>query len=341
MKPKNIFNLVCCLLPLGLMAQEASKEVKSEPKAVSPELPTWRIPNMGEAAEFYFSPDSKSLIGNAKMGKDTIHQVYTVNIDGTNIREINSVGADACSYYFPDGKRLVFTSTKDHLDMHLGNYSDANDYPQGAELYTCDLDGSNVKRLTNNKYYDAEVGVSPDGKWILFTRQIDGKLDLWKMKSDGTGETQITHTPEWQEGGSFYMYDSKTILFRAWKRSSQGKKGMPMTIFTIKDDGTDLKQITTDTVATHWAPHPCPDGRHFVYVKVLQPRNFEIFLRDIVTGEEKQLTFNEKFDGFPVISPDGKLLVYGTGRDNAPGERKLVLYLMDVSSLNLGEKKKK
>lgn len=305
------------------------------------EFRVWRIPNMGEAAEFYFSPDSKSLIGNAKMGKDTIHQVYTVNIDGTDIREINSVGADACSYYFPDGKKLVFTSTKDNLNMHLGNYSDANDYPQGAELYTCNLDGSNVKRLTNNKYYDAEVGVSPDGKWILFSRQIEGKIDLWKMKSDGTGETQITHTPEWQEGGAFYMNDSKTILYRAWKIYDQGKhKNTPMTIFTIKDDGTNLKQITTDTTSTHWAPHPCPDGRHFVYVKVLPPRNFEIFLRDIITGEEKQLTFNSKFDGFPVVSPDGKLMAFSSGRDTEPGKRTIYLYLMDVSSLNIGPKKK-
>lgn len=301
----------------------------------STELKSWRIPNMGEAAEAYFSPDSKSLICNAKMGADTIHQVYTLNIDGTNILEINNKGADACSYYFPDGKRIVFTSTKDHLDMRAGNYSKPNDYPQGAELYSCNPDGSDMKRLTNNKYYDAEVSVSPDGNWILFTRQIDGKCDLWKMKPDGTGEVQITFTEEWQEGGAFYMYDSKTILYRAWKRSEEDKRGMDMTIFTIKDDGTDLKQITTEA-GTNWAPHPTPDGKHFVFVKILPPHNFEIFLMNIETKEQKQLTFNNSFDGFPVVSPDGKLLTFSSGREAKPGERKLHLFLMDVSSLNLG-----
>ena len=78
------------------------------------ELKVWTIPNIEEGAEFYFSPDGKSLIGNAKMGDDRIHQVYTLNIDGSNIRQINKKGEDACSFYFPDGKRLIFTSTKDN-----------------------------------------------------------------------------------------------------------------------------------------------------------------------------------------------------------------------------------
>ncbi len=59
---------------------------------------------------------------------------------------------------------------------------------------------SNVQRLTNNEYYEAEVTVSPDGKWIVFGRMIDGNMDLWVMKSDGTNEKQITFTEDDQEG---------------------------------------------------------------------------------------------------------------------------------------------
>ena len=302
------------------------------------ELKVWKIPNIEEGAEFYFSPDGKSLIGNAKMGADTVHQVYTFNIDGTDIREINKKGEDACSFYFPDGKHLIFTSTKDHLDMPRGNYSDPKDYPQGAELYSCDLDGSHVKQLTNNKVYDAEVSVSPDGKWILFSRQIDGKLDLWKMRPDGSDQKQLTFTDNWQEGGSFFI-DNETIIFRAWDIKDQAQRGMPMSIFTMKADGSDRKRITNDA-GTNWAPHPAPDGDHFVFVKVLPPRNYEIFLRSLKTGEETRLTYNDGFDGFPVLSPDGKLMTFDSNRDAKPGERKLRPYLMDVSSLNLGAKKK-
>lgn len=315
------------LLTASLAAPEAPRE-----------LPVKRIPNLGEAAEFYFSPDGQSLIGNAKMEGDDVHHVYTVRLDGSDLRRINDKGADACSFYFPDGKRIVWTSTRDHLDMPKGNFSDPNDYPQGAELYASRLDGSDVKRLTNNSVYDAEVSLSPDGEWIVFTRQVDGQLDLWRMKADGTDERQITRTPDWQEGGSFYMPDGQTILFRAWKKEDQGQRGMPMTIFTIKPDGTERKAVTTDP-GVNWSPHPAPDGRHFVYVRMLAPHNFEIFLMDIETKKDTRLTFFEGFDGFPVLSPDGKTLAFASSRDAKPGERKLFMHTMDVSSLDLGKKR--
>ena len=303
------------------------------------ELPVIKIPIAGEAAEGYFSPDGKSIICNARMADDKEFQVYTFNIDGTNVKRINDKGADACSFYYPDGKKLIWTSTRDNLDMKPGNYSDANDYPQGAELYTSDLDGKNVVRMTTNKVYDAEVTVSPDGKWILFGRQTDGRMDLYKMRPDGSELFQITHTPDWQEGGARWMPDGKTIIYRAWKIQDQNQRGMPMQIFTIKPDGTDMKQITSE-IGTNWAPAPAPDGRHFVFVKLLPPRNFEIFMMDLVTGEQKQLTFNDAFDGFPDISPDGKWMGFSSSRGAKPGERSMFMYLMDISSLKVGPVKK-
>jgi TolB protein len=324
----KIFGVVF-ILWLPLCAQPAAQEGK--------EFNVWPIPNIPNGAEFYFSPDGKSLIGNAKFPDDSAHHVYIFNIDGTNIKRINDKGEDACSYFFPDGKHIVFTSTKDHLDLPKGNWSDANNYPQGAELYIADVDGSNVRRLTNNNYYDAEVSVSPDGQWILFTRQIDGQLDLWKIHPDGTGETQITKTKDVQEGGSFFL-DNHTIIYRAWNIKDQGGRGTPMQIFTINDDGTNVKQITHDP-GTNWAPFVAPDGDHVAFVKLLPPHNFEIFLISIKTGEQTRLTFNDAFDGFPVISPDGKLLTFDSNRDAKKGERTLRPYLLDISSLHLWKDK--
>jgi Tol biopolymer transport system component len=220
--------------------------------------------------------------------------------------------------------------------MPKGEFSNPNNYPQGAEIYSCDLKGNDLKRLTNNKYYDAEISASPDGEWLLFTRQIDGKLDLWKMRPDGSEQEQITFTEEWQEGGAFFI-DNETIIYRAWDINDQNQRGMPMSIFTSKIDGSDRKQITNDG-GTNWAPFPAPDGDHFVFVKVVPPHNYEIYLMSLNTGEQIRLTFNDAFDGFPVISPDGKLVSFDSSRDAKKGERKLAPYIMDISSLSLGTK---
>lgn len=336
--------ILVLLIPCA--AHVAGKAHATRQAAVSAELPCHRIPNLGEAAEWYFAPNGRYLIGNAKGPGDAVHHVYASSFDGQDIRRINGKGEDACSYFFPDGRRVLWTSTRDWPDLPKGNWSNPNDYPQGAEIYSSDARGGHVKRLTTNKVYDAECVVAPNGRWILFGRQVDGKMDLWTMNPNGSGQKRITFTDDWQEGGAQILPDSKTIITRAWKRQDQGKgRGMmPMQIFTLKRDGSGRRQVTTDE-GTHWAPYPAPDGRHFVYVRVLAGQggrpNWEIFLRDLETGEERRLTDDPGFDGFPSISADGKWMTFSSSRGGKPGERALYQYLMDISSLGLGPIKKK
>lgn len=321
----------------GVNQKDDEKSATADILSEQMELPIKRIDNVTNGAESYFSPDSKSVIFNGKLGEDTTHQVYTINIDGSDLKKINAIGDDACSHFTPDGQHLIWTSTKDNLHMHRGNYSEPKDYPQGAELYMSDLDGNNIVRLTNNEQYDAEVGISPDGKTILFSRQTDGMIDLWTMNADGTNQKQITFTPDWQEGGAFIMPDNTTILYRAWKKSEEGLDKKDMHLFTISINGENMKQLTHES-GTHWAPFPAPDGEHFAYVTVFPPHNYEIMLRNLKTGEEQRLTNNPAFDGFPSFSPDGKLISFSSSRGNEKGDRSLKLYVMDVSSLNLGPK---
>ena len=333
------------VVALGSMIMGASSGVAVAAAEEGKELPTKAILFEGSGAEAYFSPNGKRLIFQGKLPTDAGYHVYTIRTDGKDARRLNDQGVDACSYYFPDGKHVVWTSTKDHPELPPGSFSDPTDYPQGAELYVSDLDGAHVRRLTDNGYYDAEVSLSPDGQWILFTRQIDGKLDLWRMRPDGSDEFQITKTDDWQEGGSFYLPDSETILYRAWKKEDDAKKSRPMSLFTIRHDGTGFKPIINDG-GTNWSPYPAPDGRHFVFVKVLPPHNFEIFLGDLQSegGDLRRLTYSDAFDGFPTLSPDGDWLVFSSSRDvpgrKVPeGQRWLSLILMDVSSLNIGPPK--
>jgi TolB protein len=306
------------------------------------ELPVRKIPNVPETAEAYYAPDSFHVIAQTQ-DPDAVppsHEraaggalTYTFTDTGEEITRINDRGQDACSYYFPDMQRLVWTSTRDNPQLPVGNWSDEAEYPRGAELYTSDLDGSNVVRLTTNEYYEAEVSISPDGEWIVFGRQIDGKMDLWRMRPDGSEEAQITFTDDWQEGAPFFLPDNKTILTRAWKRSEHGISPTPMTVFTVTVDGSKRVQRTFDR-DMNWAPYPTPDGRHYVFVRIVPPNNWEVFLGDLAGGEPIRLTYNDSFDGFPSVSPDGTKLLFT--RSEGGFMSNLYTYVMDISSLNVG-----
>jgi TolB protein len=306
------------------------------------ELPTWKIPNIPRSAEAYYAPDNLHVIAQTQdpnalvaEGRDSGALTWIFSDQGENARAVNDRGQDACSYFFPDNKRIAYTSTRDNMDMPIGNWSDSNDYPQGAELYIANLDGSNPIRLTDNEYYEAEVSVSPNGEWIVFGRQIEGKMDLWRMRVDGTDEEQLTFTDDWQEGAPFYLNDNVTLTTRAWKRSEYGKvRPTPMTIFTVNTETKEVIPRTFDT-DMNWAPYPAPDGKHYVFVRIVPPNNWEVYIGDLAGGEPVRLTFNDSFDGFPSLSPDGTKMLFA--RAEGPGFMSgLHTWVMDVSSLNLG-----
>lgn len=345
--------ITCCGILAGTTVGAAGET--GEPFTDPRELPMYRIPNLAENGEAYYAPDGVHLIAQVKdpdaqvpgRGKVGGGLTYTFTDTGTDIRRINDRGMDACSWFYPDTDRLLFTSTRDHIDdMPAGDWANDADYPQGAELYSADLDGSNVKRLTDNRWYDAEATVSPDGKWIVFGRQINGNANLWRMRSDGTEQTQLTFTADWQEGEAYFLPDSETVIFRAWKESEKKalelmdrKNGThtqtPMNLYTLKILGPDRDvQQRTFTHDTNWAPFPAPDGRHFLVVRILEGGNWELFLGDLADGSRlKRITYNEGWDGMGAFSPDGKKMVFTRGE---PGSRALYSYVMDVSSLNLG-----
>ena len=75
----------------------------------------------------------------------------------------------------------------------------------------------------------------------------------------------------------------------------------------------------------------------FVRVADLRTNNWEVFLGDLAGTPPKRLTFNDKFDGFPAVSPDGKKMVFA----RSTGERfmsGIKTFIMDISSLGIGTK---
>lgn len=334
------------------IVSQASEDTGDWEIDASKELPVSKIPNIPAAAEAYYAPDSYHLIAQTQdpdaqrpdEGSIGGALTYIFTDDGKFSRRINDHGQDACSYFFPDQKRIVWTSTRDNMDLPLGDWGDDKEYPTGAELYISDLEGKDIQRLTNNQWYEAEVSISPDGEWIVFGRQIDGKMDLWRMRPDGTDEQQITFTDDWQEGAPFYLPDGETILFRAWRTSVKDqlraemvakgtRRATPMTVFTIKHDGTNLVQRTFDD-DMNWAPYPAPDGRHYVFVRMVEGRNWEVFLGDLAGGDPVRLTYNASFDGLPSMSPDGTKMLFARA-----GEGGIATYIMDMTSFEIGPDK--
>ena len=88
-----ISTAVALSLVIGLASAQTNSTASRPVPSEGHELPVHKIPNLGRGAEFYFSPDSTHIIGNAQREGDSGFRVYTLKIDGTDIRRIEDKGA--------------------------------------------------------------------------------------------------------------------------------------------------------------------------------------------------------------------------------------------------------
>jgi TolB protein len=294
----------------------------------------------GENAEAYFSADGKQLIFQSTRDGRGCDQIYVMNIDGSNVRLIsNGSGRTTCSYFFPNGKRVLYSST------FLGGKEcpPRPDFSQGYvwavypsfDIFTAKPDGSDLKQLTNSPGYDAETTITRDGRKLVFTSTRGGDLDIYTMDANGENVRQLTDELGY-DGGPFWSYDGKQIVYRAYHPETDKEKTdytnllkqnliRPTTleIWVMNADGSNKRQVTHNGKA-NFGPYFFPDGNRIIFASNMDDpkgRNFDLYKINVDGTGLERITFNDTFDGFPMFSPDGKKLVFASNRNaKTPGD---------------------
>ncbi|MBA2379894.1 MAG: PD40 domain-containing protein [Blastocatellia bacterium] len=297
-----------------------------------------QLTNGGENAEAYFSSDSKKLIFHFFFYVRSCYEIYTMNIDGSNVKMVsNGKGRTTCAYFHRGGKRIIYSSTHAAADECPPN----PDFSQGYvwpifptfDIYSANADGSSPVRLTNSPSYDAEATISPDGKTIVFTSTRDGDLDIYTMDIDGINVKRLTNELGY-DGGAFFSPNGKMIIYRAHHPKTEAEIARykerlaqdliePATfeIWVMNADGSNKRQVTKLGAAS-FAPFVTPDNKSVIFAtnyfaKDPRKRNFDLAMINLNGTGLEQVTFNESFDGFPMFSPDGKKLVFASNRNGA------------------------
>jgi serine/threonine protein kinase len=115
-----------------------------------------------------WTPDGRILYVGC-LGNDC--GILLMGAQGGNPRQVVAGGAELNPEASPDGQRLAFMSSRD------GNW----------EVYTADLDGGNLQRLTNHPANDGLPTWSPDGRWLAFVSDRDGAWAVWALEAGGQG----------------------------------------------------------------------------------------------------------------------------------------------------------
>jgi TolB protein len=185
---------------------------------------------------------------------------------------------DACSKQTVPAEALLPELSEVHQNklIAIGAGSPKN---QG-EIFITDIDGQNLKDITNHSADDIGLDWSPDGKRISFlsnrnekdTNKCDGasndcQYELFTVNPDGTGLRQITKGDTF---GYAWSPDGKQIaFFREVKLNLSSPN--PDTLFLydiyiINSDGTNLINLTNSPGSYFGGPLWSPDGKKIAFL---------------------------------------------------------------------------
>ena len=166
-------------------------------------------------------------------------------------------------------------------------------------------------KLTDNDAYDAEGAYTPDGSRIVFTSTRDGDPDLYAMDPDGTDVAQLTDLPGY-DGGAFVSPDGKRI---AWRADRNEDDLLQLHVADFHGDRIDNLRQLTHGRNVNWAPYWHPDGQHLFYTTSQHGhRNYEVHRIAADGTGDARVTHAAGFDGLPVVSPDGRWLLWTSQR---------------------------
>lgn len=305
----------------------------------------------GQNAEAYFSLDDRRLIFQHQGADVPCDQIYTMPVDTPDGKPATpklvstGKGRTTCSYFFPSGDRILFSST--HATSPecppKPDYSRGYVWPiySSYQIYTAKSDGSDLKKLTNAPGYNAEATITRDGKHIAFTSTRNGDLDIYTMDADGGNVKQLT-TELGYDGGPFWSYDGTKIVYRAEHPSTPEQikdygdlfaagliRPGNLELWVMNADGSNKHQVTRNGAA-NFAPYWLPDGKRIIFASnQADPKNgrdFDLYvIHEDGTGQER-ITFHPDFDGFPMFTSDGKRLVWASNRNGkAPHETNIFI----------------
>ncbi len=351
---KIFFLAVCCLAVSGgcsalkMNANENGGYADRHMKNVT------QLTFDGDNGEAYFSWDNTRLIYQSNREGYSCDKIWIMNIDGSEKRMVSpDHGAHTCSFFFPSDDRIIFASTS-HIPgacppkpakIESGRYMWPL-YPY--DIFVADLNGSGLRKITDNPKYDAEPIVSSDGNKIVFGSQRDGDFDIYTMNADGSDLKRLTDRTGY-DGGPWFSPDGSKIVWRAWhpETKEELKKWrdcmendyivpFPLDIWVMNSDGSEKKRLT-DNGATNWSPSWHPDGKRIIFSSNMDDwredrqafgHNFELYLINSDGTGIERITYNNVFDSFPMFSSDGKRISFASNR-NPDKPRATDIYIAD------------
>ena len=266
-----------------------------------------------------------------------------------NIRQLTHGGENAEAYFSPDGKRLIFQSTRE------GTPCD--------QIYTINVDGTGEQRVSNGAGRTTCAYFYPGQKEILYASTheaskecppkpsfsrgyvwpIYDSYEIYRANSDGSGARKITSAPG---------YDAEATIAPDGLIVFTSVRDGDMEIYSMKADGSDVKRLT-NRVGPDGGPFFSWDGKRVAfrgrelaagaelddYRSLLKqglwrPTQLELYVMDRDGRNLTQVTRLGGANFAPSWHPDGKRLIFASNIGDPKG-RDFDIYMVNLDGTGL------
>lgn len=197
------------------------------------------------------------------------------------------------------------------------------------DLFTADRAGTPLHRLTDDVAQDIVPRWSPDGQWIAFLSDRSGKYEIWKVRPDGSGLTQMTHEPDrdlvapvWSPDSSRLLYQIRNVNSYVIDAGRSGSEQTPQALAGNSPQGF---------IPMDWSP----DGTMLVgWQPIHQKRAIVVY----TFAEQRYESFATGFGAFPIWLNDNRQILFREGRklfvlDRVSGKWREILAIKSPSQI--------
>ena len=180
------------------------------------------------------SPDEKELAFSCKAEKGIGgSRIYVMSISGGEARLVTKKEPSYLHGWFPDGRELAYCAFREHGGEVRG------------DIYTIPYEGGEEMRLTDAGFNDGPE-YSPDGNYIWFNSTRSGLMQIWRMKRDGSEQTQMTAN----EANNWFAHvspDGSKVVYLAYGKDdlepTEHLPNMPVELWMMNADGTNQHKL--------------------------------------------------------------------------------------------------
>lgn len=257
---------------------------------------------MGQAA--FAGKNGRIVFEAARVleGQVTEYNLFSVAASGRNLRRMtDDYGYELFPEWSPNGRRIAYVT----------------DAAGTWQVHVMRADGSGDRVITSGSGNKKGPTWSPDGRAIAYVDERRGVGDLM-VKVLGGGKPKVITRFEASVRDPVWSPDGERIAF-----SMENATGSSQDVYTIRPDGTRLRQITDTPVLGEYAPEWSPDARSIVFVRdrVAEPGqglppegirwadDILVIARD-GSGERNLTDTSARYEWYPAWSPDGSSIAY-------------------------------